>query len=77
MQLTLEIKIYNEADDSKTAAALVFHAKFSNAANHGQSHSKFLEKEFTVMQGMYVDLTNCDFLVRLLAHSRKEEVANG
>ena len=57
-----EIKIYNEADDSKTAAALVFHAKFSNADNHGQSFTIPGEGIYCDA-GMYVDLTNCDFCV--------------
>ena len=55
-----EIKIYNEDDDSKTAAALVFHAKFSNADNHGQSF-KIPGEGIYCNTGMYVDLTNCDF----------------
>ena len=54
------VKIYNEADDSKTAAALVFHAKFSNADNHGQSFIIPGEGIYC-NTGMYVDLTNCDF----------------
>jgi hypothetical protein len=29
-----EIKIYDEADSSKTASKLVFHGKFSTAENH-------------------------------------------
>ena len=29
-----EIKIYDEADSSKTASKLVYHVKFSNADNH-------------------------------------------
>ena len=55
-----EIKIYNEDDDSKTASALVFHAKFSNADNHGQSF-KIPGEGIYCNTGMYVDLTNCDF----------------
>jgi hypothetical protein len=54
------VKIYNEADDSKTASALVFHAKFSNADNHGQSF-KIPGEGIYCNTGMYVDLTNCDF----------------
>ena len=54
------IKIYNEADDSKTAIQLVFHAKFSNADNHGQSFIIPGEGIYC-NTGMYVDLTNCDF----------------
>jgi len=55
-----EIKIYNETGDSKTAAKLVFHAKFGTGANSNH--------EFTLPgsgiycdEGAYVDLTNCDF----------------
>ena len=56
------VKIYNEADSSKTASALVFEAKWGTADN----------TEFSVRlpgdgiycdTGMYADLTNCDFLV--------------
>ena len=54
------VKIYNEADDSKTGTALVFHAKFSNADNHGQSFIIPGEGIYC-NTGMYVDLTNCDF----------------
>ena len=54
------VKIYNEDDDKKTAAALVFHAKFSNADNHGQSFIIPGEGIYC-NTGMYVDLTNCDF----------------
>ena len=57
-----EIKIYNEADSSKTASKLVFHAKFSNADNHGQSFVVPGEGIYC-NAGMYVDLTNCDFCV--------------
>ena len=55
-----EIKIYNEADASKTAIQLVFYAKFSNADNHGQSFIIPGEGIYC-SAGMYVDLTNCDF----------------
>ena len=57
-----EIKIYDEADDSKTAFKLVFHVKFSNADNHGQSFVVPGEGIYC-NAGMYVDLTNCDFCV--------------
>ena len=53
------VKIYNEADSSKTAKALVFHVKFSNADNHGQSFTVPGEGIYC-NTGMYVDLTNCD-----------------
>ena len=57
-----EIKIYDEAVGSKTASKLVFHVKFSNADNHGQS---FVVPGAGIYcnAGMYVDLTNCDFCV--------------
>ena len=55
-----EIKIYDEADGSKTASKLVFHAKFSNADNHGQSF-EVPGDGIKCDAGMYVDLTNCDF----------------
>ena len=55
-----EIKIYNEADDSKTAIKLVFYAKFSTADNHTQSFTVPGEGIYCDA-GMYVDLTNCDF----------------
>ena len=53
------IKIYDEADDSKTASKLVFHVKFSNADNHGQSFVVPGEGIYC-NAGMYVDVTNCD-----------------
>ena len=55
-----EIKIYDEADSSKTASKLVFHAKFSNADNHGQNFDT-AGQGIKCDAGMYVDLTNCDF----------------
>ena len=55
-----EIKIYDEADSSKTASKLVFHAKFSNADNHGQNFD-IAGQGIKCDAGMYVDLTNCDF----------------
>ena len=57
-----EIKIYDEADGSKTASKLVYHVKFSNADNHGQSFTIPGEGIYCD-SGMYVDLTNCDFCV--------------
>ena len=57
-----EIKIYDEADSSKTASKLVYHVKFSNADNHGQSFVVPGEGIYC-NAGMYVDLTNCDFCV--------------
>ena len=54
-----EIKIYNEGDDSKTASKLVYHVKFWNADNHGQSFTIPGEGIYCDA-GMYVDVTNCD-----------------
>ena len=56
------VKIYNEADDSKTAAALVFEAKWGTAANEALS-IKVPANGIFCNTGMYADLTNCDFLV--------------
>ena len=56
------VKIYNEADDSKTAAALVFEAKWGTAANEALS-IKVPGEGIYCDTGMYADLTNCDFLV--------------
>ena len=55
-----EIKIYDEATSDKTASKLVFHVKFSNADNHGQSFD-VPGLGIKCEAGMYVDLTNCDF----------------
>ena len=56
------VKIYNEADDSKTAAALVFEAKWGTAANEALS-IRLPGEGIYCSAGMYADLTNCDFLV--------------
>ena len=56
------VKIYNEADDSKTAAALVFEAKWGTAANEALS-IRLPGEGIYCNTGMYADLTNCDFLV--------------
>ena len=55
-----EIKIYDEADDSKTASKLVFHGKFGTAANQVESFD-IAGQGIKCDNGMYVDLTNCDF----------------
>ena len=55
-----EIKIYDEADSSKTASKLVFHGKFGTAANHVHEF-KIPEDGIRCKSGVYVDLTNCDF----------------
>ena len=57
-----EIKIYYEADDSKTAAALVFEAKWGTADNSDFS-VKIPGDGIYCDTGMYADITNCDFLV--------------
>ena len=56
------VKIYNEADDSKTAAALVFEAKWGTADN-SDFYVKIPGEGIFCDTGMYADLTNCDFLV--------------
>ena len=57
-----EIIFYDDGGSSRPAAILVFHAKFSNADNHGQSFVVPGEGIYC-NAGMYVDLTNCDFCV--------------
>ena len=56
------VKIYNESDDSKTAAALVFEAKWGTADNTEFS-VRLPGQGIYCNTGMYADLTNCDFLV--------------
>jgi len=56
------VKIYNEADSSKTAAALVFEAKWGTADN-SDFYVKIPGEGIYCDTGMYADLTNCDFLV--------------
>ena len=56
------VKIYNESDDSKTASALVFEAKWGTAANEALS-IRLPGEGIYCNAGMYADLTNCDFLV--------------
>jgi len=55
-----EIKIYDEADGSKTASKLVFHGKFATAANNVHNF-QIPGLGIRCKAGMYVDLTNCDF----------------
>ena len=55
-----EVKLYNEADASKTASRLVFHGKFGTAANEVQEF-KLPGAGIYCDSGAYVDLTNCDF----------------
>jgi len=56
------VKIYNESDDSKTASALVFEAKWGTADN-SDFYVKIPGEGIYCNTGMYADLTNCDFLV--------------
>ena len=56
------VKIYNESDSSKTAAALVFEAKWGTADN-SDFYVKIPGEGIYCNTGMYADLTNCDFLV--------------
>ena len=56
------VKIYNEADSSKTAAALVFEAQWGTADNSDLS-VRIPGEGIYCNTGMYADLTNCDFLV--------------
>ena len=55
-----EIKIYNEADDSKTAGKLIFHGKFGTAANHVHEF-KIPGAGIYADTGMYAVLANIDF----------------
>jgi len=56
------VKIYNESDGSKTAAALVFEAQWGTVDNSDLS-VKIPANGIYCDTGMYADLTNCDFLV--------------
>jgi len=56
------VKIYNEADSSKTASKLVFEAKWGTADN-SDFYVKIPADGIYCDTGMYADLTNCDFLV--------------
>ena len=56
------VKIYNEADDSKTAAALVLETQWGTADNSDLS-IRIPGEGIYCNTGMYADLTNCDFLV--------------
>ena len=55
-----EVKLYNEADASKTAAKLIFHGKFGTAANHVHEF-KIPGAGIYADTGIYADLTNIDF----------------
>ena len=56
-----EVKLYNEADASKTASRLVFHGKFSTAAHHIHEF-KIPAAGIYASDGIYADVTNVDFL---------------
>ena len=55
-----EVKLYNEADASKTASKLIFHGKFGTAANHVHEF-KIPAAGIAITDGIYADLTNVDF----------------
>ena len=55
-----EVKLYNEADASKTAGKLIFHGKFSTAANHVHEF-KIPAAGIYASDAVYADLTNVDF----------------
>ena len=55
-----EVKLYNEADASKTAGKLIFHGKFGTAANHVHEF-KIPAAGIAITDGIYADLTNVDF----------------
>ena len=55
-----EIKLYNESDNSKSAARLIFHGKFGTAANHVHEF-KIPAAGIYASDGVYADLTNVDF----------------
>ena len=56
------VKIYNESDDSKTASALVFEAKWGTADN-SDFYVKIPGEGIYCDTGMYAVLSGCDFLV--------------
>ena len=55
-----EVKLYNESDNSKSAARLIFHGKFGTAANHVHEF-KIPAAGIYASDGIYADLTNVDF----------------
>ena len=55
-----EIKIYNEIGSSATAKKLIFHGKFSSAADDVQEF-KIPGVGIYADEGCYVELTNVDF----------------
>jgi len=56
-----EIKLYNEADSSKTSSALIFHGKFG-AADNAVQEFKLPGAGIYADTGIYADVTNVDFL---------------
>ena len=56
-----EVKLYNEADGSKTASRLVFHGKFGTGDNHVHEF-KIPAAGIAITDGIYADVTNVDFL---------------
>ena len=55
-----EIKLYNEIGTAKTAAKLIFHAKFG-AADNAVHEFKLPGAGIYADTGIYADLTNIDF----------------
>ena len=55
-----EIKLYNESDNSKTAAKLVFHGKFG-ADDNAVHEFKIPAAGIYASDGVYADVTNVDF----------------
>ena len=53
------VKLYDEADDSKTAAALKYSILFGTAANETWEHT-FPGDGIKCENGVYCDLTNAD-----------------
>jgi len=56
-----EVKLYNEANGSKTASRLVFHGKFGTGDNHVHEF-KIPAAGIAITDGIYADVTNVDFL---------------
>ena len=56
-----EVKLYNESDDSKTAARLIFHGKFG-AGDNAVHEFKIPAAGIYASDGIYADVTNVDFL---------------
>ena len=56
-----EVKLYNEADASKTAGKLIFHGKFG-AGDNAVHEFKIPAAGIYADTGIYADVTNVDFL---------------